>query len=195
MLRIKSLRVSKRTPSSGRGTKATQPSWYVQCFHLIWSEVFTYEKHGFQLWAQHHLWNALQWRHNERDGVSNHRAHHSLLNRLFRRRSKKTSKLRVTGLWVGNSLVTGEFPAQMASNEENVSIWWRHHELNIICEIVSGDVQNVLLIYSVQRVVTDLVCHSYLTKSTLASQKLDKPIDMFTVWVVLFEFAFSFSCF
>ena len=24
---------------------------------------------------------------------------------------------------------TGEFPAQMASNAENVSIWWRHHEL------------------------------------------------------------------
>ena len=23
--------------------------------------------------------------------------------------------------------ITGEFPAQMASNEENVSIWWRHH--------------------------------------------------------------------
>ena len=23
---------------------------------------------------------------------------------------------------------TGEFPAQMASNAENVSIWWRHHE-------------------------------------------------------------------
>ena len=22
----------------------------------------------------------------------------------------------------------GEFPAQMASNAENVSIWWRHHE-------------------------------------------------------------------
>ena len=41
--------------------------------------------------------------------------------------SKKTSKLRLTGLCVGNSLVTGEFPAQMASNAENVSIWWRHH--------------------------------------------------------------------
>ena len=25
--------------------------------------------------------------------------------------------------------VTGEFPAQMASNAENVSIWWRHHEI------------------------------------------------------------------
>ena len=23
---------------------------------------------------------------------------------------------------------TGEFPVQMASNAENVSIWWRHHE-------------------------------------------------------------------
>ena len=27
---------------------------------------------------------------------------------------------------------TGEFPAQMASNAENVSIWWRHHDGNII---------------------------------------------------------------
>ena len=50
----------------------------------------------------------------------------ALLNRLFRRRSKKTSKLGVTGLCEGNSLVTGEFPAQRASNAENVSIWWRH---------------------------------------------------------------------
>ena len=43
--------------------------------------------------------------------------------------SKKTSKLRVTGLCEGNSLVTGEFPAQRASNAENVSIRWRHHKL------------------------------------------------------------------
>ena len=49
------------------------------------------------------------------------------LNRLFRRISKKTSKLRVTGLCAGNSPVTGEFPAQMANNAENVSIWWRHY--------------------------------------------------------------------
>ena len=27
----------------------------------------------------------------------------------------------------GISPGTGEFPAQMASNAENVSIWWRHH--------------------------------------------------------------------
>ena len=40
----------------------------------------------------------LQWRHNGRDGVSNHQPHDCLLKLLFRRRSKKTSKLRVTGL-------------------------------------------------------------------------------------------------
>ena len=44
-----------------------------------------------------------QWRHNDHDGVSNHQPHGCLLNRVFRRRSKKTSKLGVTGLCVGNS--------------------------------------------------------------------------------------------
>ena len=71
--------------------------------------------------------SSLQWRHNERYGISTYQPRHCLLNRLFMRRSKKTSKLRVTGLWTGNSPVTGEFPTQMASNAENVSIWWRHH--------------------------------------------------------------------
>ena len=70
---------------------------------------------------------ASQWRHIEHDGVSNHQPHGCLRNRLYRRRSKKTSKLRVTGLCEGNSPATGEFPTQMASNVGNVSIWWRHH--------------------------------------------------------------------
>ena len=47
--------------------------------------------------------SSLQWRHNDQDSVSNHQPHGYLLNRLYRRRSKKTSKLRVTGLCVGNS--------------------------------------------------------------------------------------------
>ena len=40
------------------------------------------------------------------------------------------------GLCAGNSPVTGEFPAQRASNAENISIWWRHHvngRINAIC--------------------------------------------------------------
>ena len=71
--------------------------------------------------------SSLQWRHNGRDGVSNHRRLDCPFHRLFRRRSKKTSNLRVTGLCEGNSPVTGEFPSQRASNADNVSIWWRHH--------------------------------------------------------------------
>ena len=64
---------------------------------------------------------TLQWRHNERNDVSNHRRLECLHNRLFSR-STKTSKLRVTGPCEGNSPGTGEFPAQRASNAENVSI-------------------------------------------------------------------------
>ena len=74
--------------------------------------------------------STCQWRNNGLDSVSNHQPHGCLLNRLFRRRSKKTLKLRVTGL-CANSLLTGEFPTQMASNTENVSIWWCHHEITI----------------------------------------------------------------
>ena len=57
--------------------------------------------------------HALQWRHNEHDGVSNHQPHDCLLNRLYRRRSKKTSKLRVTGLCAGNSLHKGPVTRKM----------------------------------------------------------------------------------
>ena len=57
----------------------------------------------------------LQWRHN-------HQPHDCLLNLLFQAQIKKTSKLRVTGLCAGNSPVTGKFPAQRASNAENISI-------------------------------------------------------------------------
>ena len=61
---------------------------------------------------------TLQWRHNGRDSVSNHQPHDCFLNRLFRHRSKKTSKLRVTGLCAGNSPEAGEFPAQMPVTRE-----------------------------------------------------------------------------
>ena len=71
--------------------------------------------------------STLQWHHYGRDSVSNHQPHDCLLNRLFRCRSRKTSRPRVTDLCAGISSGTSEFPAQMASNAENISIWWRHH--------------------------------------------------------------------
>ena len=88
-----------------------------------------------QLHLFQHNFAKLQWRKNYHDGVANHQPHDCLLNRLFRRRSMKTSKLRVTGLCGGNSPVTGEFPAERASYTENDSIWWRHHDISSRCHI------------------------------------------------------------
>ena len=83
----------------------------------------TYAVHTSQeLYTQFALWYvllSLQWRYNERDGVSNHRRLYCLLNRLFMRRSKNTSKLRVTGLceaihrWPPDSLHRGPVTRKM----------------------------------------------------------------------------------
>ena len=127
--------------------------WFQNCNLRWYRSVSPYGITGSQCVKRVHLTlcygcditKALQWRHYGRDSVSNHQAHDCLLNCLFRRRWKKT--LRVTGLCVGNSPVTGEFPAQMASNAENVSIWWRHHECHQWCLVgiwASGTISAVV---------------------------------------------------
>ena len=107
--------------------------WYLISYDYIWLQRWymfnEHQKLRKDLERRYGNTLTLRWRHNERDSVSNHQPHDCLLNRLFTRRSKKTSKLRVTGLCAGNSPETGEFPAQRASNAENGSIWWRHHDL------------------------------------------------------------------
>ena len=78
---------------------------------------------------------SLQWRHNGHDSVSNHQPHDCLLNRLFRRRSKKhqsaASLAFVRGIhrdrWI---------PRTNGHNAENVSIWWRHHVFWIFCIVL-----------------------------------------------------------
>ena len=100
------------------------PLWtcqYVAERTNAWKTAIELEKLGTTPTMLKH--NPLRWRHNGHDSVSNHQPYHCLL----RCRSQKTSKLRVTGLCVENSPETGEFPAQMASNAQDVSIWWRHH--------------------------------------------------------------------
>ena len=114
-------------PFAADQTNAQNIPWSPRFFYCVFFLGF----YGRSWWI-HEI--TLLWRHNGRDGVSNHQHHDCLLHRLFKRRSKKTSKLRVAGF--GNSPGTGEFPAQMASNAENVFIWWRHHE--IIIHILQG---------------------------------------------------------
>ena len=57
------------------------------------------------------LWfHVIQWRHKKRNGVSNHQPHDCFLKRFFRCKTKKTSKLHVTGLCEGNSPVPVNSP-------------------------------------------------------------------------------------
>ena len=84
---------------------------------------------GLGIGMQHgHNSYSLRWRHNGRDSVSNHQPHHCLLNRYSDADQRKhQSSASLAFVW--NSPGIGEFPAQMASCAENVSIWWRHHVL------------------------------------------------------------------
>ena len=81
------------------------------CATIYWNVCDGFKKHKFMHIANYTpcgnfaskiISNALHWRHNEHDGVSINQPHDCLLNRFFRRRSKKTPKLRVTGLCAGN---------------------------------------------------------------------------------------------
>ena len=79
-------------------------------------------------------YRTLKWRLNERDGVSNHLRLDCLLKRLFGHRSKKTRKLRATGLCEWNPPVTGGFPSQRASNAEMfpfMTSWWNTSKCHI----------------------------------------------------------------
>ena len=61
---------------------------------FIWTHTHTHTRSHTQTYTNYVLYgirsrSMRQWRHTERDGASNHRPLHCLLNRLFRRRSKK----------------------------------------------------------------------------------------------------------
>ena len=134
---------------------------------------------------------SLQWRHSEHDGVSNHQPHDCLLNRLFRRRSKKTSKFRVTGLCEGNSPVTGEFPQQRVSNTKNVSIWWRHHSTgqNIICIYMQLSRKKSIMAMWIRLLSYENIWSPYLHDLSLICYKSRHVFN--AIIIVLFSFGFE----
>ena len=144
------------------------------------------------MWNWHFKTNHCKWRDDGCDGVSNHQPRHCLLNRLFRRRSKKTPKLRVTGLCVGNSSMTGEFPTQMASNTENVSIGWRHHvHENFAQRPIKYHVTSLFMILS-SFVCCCCCCYHYHLSSRISSCRgWGKGYIGFTMSVLLITSAFS----
>ena len=100
---------------------------YVWWIHSVnedpWAHVAYLPRICFETWWK--VWTfcqSLQWHHNELDGVSNHQPQDCFIQSFIQAQITKKSKLRVTGLCVGNSPVTEEFPAKMASKAENVPI-------------------------------------------------------------------------
>ena len=125
-------------------------------------------------WRPHEViffW-PLQWRHNGCYGISKHRRLDCLLNHLFRRRSKKTSKHHVTGLCEGNSPGMGEFPSRRASNAENVSIWWRHRAIDTDWWCV------------IARFVTKEIIWSQIARSYSLSWKKNVVFCFISYWIV-----------
>ena len=122
-------------------------------------------------WSLNKQGYSLKWRHNEHDGVSNHQPHDCLLNRLFRCRSKKASKLHITGLCEGNSPVTGEFPTQMASKVENVSICWDQH---VIGDNISNWKTNKHFPHKMP-----VMCNLFHCHDVIETEGLDKNIVLF----------------
>ena len=78
--------------------------------------------------------HRLQWHHNERHGVSNHRRFEGLLNRLFRYRSKETSKFRVIGLCEGNPSLTGGFPHKGRVTENMFQFYDVIVTIDLLCD-------------------------------------------------------------
>ena len=123
--------------------------------------------------------NTLQWRHNGRDGTSLTIVYSTVYSGADQ---SKTSKLRVTGHCARNSPVTGEFPAQMASNAENVSIWWRHHDIKpswhgMACLITGPFVRGILPMALVMPSLMWLCFHF--------EQAVEQTVELPVIWIAM----------
>ena len=80
----------------------------------------------------------LRWRHNDHAGVSNHQHHGCLLNRLFRRKSKKTAKLRVTNYWINcaNSNANKPITTRVYSILLSRNQWNKSHQISYTTDIL-----------------------------------------------------------
>ena len=103
-------------------------AWVIKYVHIKQWDVITHPCPIFKT----ALVKPLQWRHNDRDCVSNHQRLDCLLTRLFRRRSKKTPTLRVTGLcvrgihrWPVNSPHRGPVTRKMFPFDDVIMLHWR----------------------------------------------------------------------
>ena len=98
-------------------------------FLIVFSQVFLRGKSPKSSWC------PLRWRHNGRDGAWNHQPLFTLSLSLFTLFTLSfilvqiKENIKASRHWPLWAEFTGDrwIPHTMASNAENVSIWWRHH--------------------------------------------------------------------
>ena len=124
------------------------------------------------LWHCETCWYPLRWRHHGLDSVPNHQPHDCLLNRSFGHRSKKTSKLRVTGLCVGNSqgpvnsphkgpVTRKMFPFDDAiMNKDLTARFFYKYDINVITKSFSPYFLKIMFLQMVFAVQTAYTCHA-----------------------------------
>ena len=126
-------RVFRRRHLGRRVTAVTCLRWLtVIMLYLILCHSSALKYHRLLKVTPKEVKNTVWWRNNGHNSISNHCLRIVYSTIYSDADERKPSKLRVTGLCAGNSPGTGEFPAQMACNAENVSIWWRHHDPHIL---------------------------------------------------------------
>ena len=116
-------------------------SYYLnQCSQMIMSSYDVTGSQWYKIERPYLLWTSfrekawailitLHWRNNGRDGVSNDQPPHCLLNRLFRCRSKKTSKL---CHWPVNSPHKWLVTRKMFPFDDVIMSWSIHPFINIV---------------------------------------------------------------
>ena len=90
--------------------------------HIMWISYHYRLPHWY--WSLH---ITLQWRHMSVMASQITRRSTLFFRSLLRPTSKKASELRVTGFLWGEPPAPGGFASQRVSNEEIISISWRHH--------------------------------------------------------------------
>ena len=79
--------------------------------------------------------------------------------------------------------MAGEFPAQMASNAENVSIWWRDHDIyHVLLQCSSGDTWQVLMLFYGCNLYFGMNKNSLTDKDNLMNGTLVNPNSR--TWVI-----------
>ena len=123
----------------------------VRTLLLEWSSFLGYKIKMFKTYIAHYSDVIMNRMASQITSVS------IVCNCLFRCRSKKTSKLCITGLCVGNPPVTGIFPSHRTRNAENVSIWRCHHVITLTTYLLNHTMHSRMM-----HMVHALLCFAVL---------------------------------